>query len=57
VSKNSIEEKSGDGKPERKKRPYQKPAFRSERVFERMALSCGKTAVTQFQCSTNQKTS
>ena len=24
------------------KKPYVKPAFRSERVFETMALSCGK---------------
>jgi len=57
VSKDSIEEKSGDGKPDEKKRPYQKPAFRYERVFERMALSCGKVLVTQFTCSTNRKTS
>lgn len=57
MSKDSIEEKSGGDKPERKKRPYQKPAFRSERVFERMALSCGKVAITQFQCNTNRKTS
>ncbi len=26
-----------------KKKPYQKPAFRYERVFETSALSCGKT--------------
>jgi hypothetical protein len=57
VSKDSIEEKSGGGKPERKRRPYQKPAYRSERVFERMALSCGKVAITVFQCNTNRKTS
>jgi len=57
VSKDSIEERSNGGKPERKKRPYQKPAFRSERVFERMALSCGKVVITQLQCSTNRKTS
>ena len=24
------------------KKPYQKPSFRFERVFETMALSCGK---------------
>jgi hypothetical protein len=34
----------------RSRRPYQKPAFRYERVFETMALSCGKVSVTQFQC-------
>ena len=25
-----------------KRRPYKKPAFRHERVFETMALGCGK---------------
>jgi hypothetical protein len=48
---------SADPKPKRGRRPYQKPAFRFERVFETMALSCGKTVITQFQCQTNQKTS
>jgi len=57
MSKDSIEEKGGDGKSERKKRPYQKPAFRYERVFERMALSCGKVSPGQLQCSTNRKNS
>ncbi len=33
-----------------KKKPYVKPAFRSERVFETMALSCGKTISTEGQC-------
>jgi hypothetical protein len=32
------------------RKPYQKPAFRYERVFETMALSCGKVSPTQFQC-------
>jgi hypothetical protein len=32
------------------KKPYQEPAFRHERVFETMALSCGKVQPTQFQC-------
>lgn len=32
-----------------KKKPYVKPAFRSERVFETMALSCGKTD-SEGQC-------
>jgi hypothetical protein len=31
------------------KRTYTKPSFREERVFETMALSCGKLA-TQAQC-------
>jgi len=32
------------------KKQYQDPAFRHERVFETMALSCGKVSATQFQC-------
>jgi hypothetical protein len=40
------------------KKPYKKPAFRHERVFEMQALSCGKTVATQGQCLPgNQKTS
>jgi hypothetical protein len=39
------------------KKPYVKPAFRYERVFETMALSCGKLNPNQFQCRFNQKTS
>ncbi len=34
------------------KRPYVKPAFRYERVFETMALACGKIDDTQLQCHT-----
>jgi hypothetical protein len=43
------------GKLDRK--PYSKPAFRFERVFETMALSCGKVTSTQFQCRFNRKNS
>jgi len=32
------------------KKPYQDPAFRYERVFETMALSCGKVDPTNFHC-------
>ncbi len=32
------------------KRPYVKPAFRHEQVFETMALSCGKESSTQGAC-------
>jgi hypothetical protein len=39
------------------KRQYQDPAFRHERVFETMALSCGKIEPTQFQCHFHQKSS
>jgi hypothetical protein len=36
----------------KRKRPYQKPAFRHERVFETNALICGKMG-TQGQCRGN----
>ena len=39
------------------KKPYDKPAFRSERVFETMALSCGKVSHTQGGCHANRKNS
>ena len=39
------------------KKPYLKPAFRYERVFETMALSCGKVDTTQGQCKFNRKVS
>jgi hypothetical protein len=39
------------------KKPYRKPTFRSEQVFETMALSCGKVDVTQQQCRFNRKAS
>jgi hypothetical protein len=39
------------------KKPYIKPAFRVERVFETSALSCGKVGPTQTQCRINRKTS
>jgi hypothetical protein len=39
------------------KKPYSKPAFRSERVFETSALSCGKITSTQSGCGLNRKQS
>ncbi len=39
------------------KKPYEKPAFRHERIFETMALSCGKLNPTQGQCKSNRKNS
>jgi len=39
------------------KKPYQKPAFRHERVFETRALVCGKISGTQSTCQSNRKTS
>lgn len=42
---------------ETKKKPYVKPAFRHEKVFETTALSCGKISATQRQCSFYRKSS
>jgi hypothetical protein len=47
-----VSENRGTGK-----KPYQKPEFRYERVFETMALSCGKVSPTEFQCRFNRKSS
>jgi hypothetical protein len=41
----------------RAKKPYHRPEFRFERVFETRALSCGKISTTQSQCSFNTKSS
>ncbi len=39
-----------ESKPTHARKFYQGPAFRFERVFETMALSCGKINSTQFTC-------
>jgi hypothetical protein len=39
------------------KKPYLKPAFRHERVFETTALSCGKIDSTQTTCVSSRKSS
>lgn len=39
------------------RKPYLKPSFQRERVFETMALSCGKVNTTQAQCKLNTKNS
>ena len=39
------------------KKPYCKPDYLYERVFETMALACGKVSATQPQCRFNQKLS
>jgi hypothetical protein len=52
TDKNNVPDKPRTGK-----KLYQKPEFRFERVFETMALSCGKVSPTEFQCRFNRKTS
>ena len=47
-------------KPEKKassKKTYSKPAFQREKVFETMALACGKLSGTGGSCSHNRKNS
>ncbi len=39
------------------RKPYQKPSFQHERVFETMALICGKLDPTQLSCQINRKNS
>lgn len=51
--KNGLEQPGDDAsapKNSRKREFYQKPAFRFERVFETLALSCGKISGLQSQC-------
>jgi hypothetical protein len=40
-----------------RKKPYNKPSFRFESVFETMALSCGKIVPSQAGCKLNRKNS
>lgn len=40
-----------------KKKPYETPSFRFERVFEVSALSCGKVRNTEAGCHQNRKLS
>ena len=39
------------------KKLYVKPTVRHERIFETMALSCGKVQSTQGSCHHNRRTS
>ena len=45
------------GASPKSKRSYVKPAFQHEKVFETMALACGKIAPTQGSCHFNRKNS
>jgi hypothetical protein len=48
-------DKNAGGKSETGKKPYCKPSFRYERVFETMALSCGKITRRAAHCRFNTK--
>jgi hypothetical protein len=47
----------GEGVEPGTKKAYVKPEFRHEKVFETMALSCGKVQTTQGACKYNRKSS
>ena len=50
-----LESKDNRSKP--KKKAYTKPSFQHEKVFETMALACGKIGGTLAQCRSNKKLS
>jgi hypothetical protein len=59
-----MKQSDGENPPQRSdggelvaKKPYVKPEFRHEKVFETMALSCGKVQTTQGACKYNRKSS
>ena len=43
--------------PETGKKPYKKPSFKFQTVFEVSALVCGKIAATSSACNSNKKVS
>jgi hypothetical protein len=49
------EQTSNQQQPVSRKKSYKKPSFRQEKVFETMALTCGKLAGTQGQCSVGSR--
>jgi hypothetical protein len=40
-----------------RKKPYIKPGFQLEKVFETQALTCGKVQTTQSSCHRSRKAS
>jgi hypothetical protein len=53
---NSSQPTAAERRAEAKK-PYQKPSFRQQKIFETMALQCGKMQSTQGSCHLNRKNS
>ena len=53
----SHSKQQSTGLAEKRKRSYMKPDFQHEKVFETMALACGKLSTTQRQCKFNRKNS
>jgi hypothetical protein len=58
IRKDQAAKKAGtSGSAAKSKRPYSKPDFQHEKVFETMALACGKISPTQAQCRFNRRNS
>ncbi len=53
---NSSGEPAAEARPKVRK-PYERPAFAREQLFETMALSCGKVNPTSGQCRAFRKNS
>jgi hypothetical protein len=52
-----LESQTGSIETPKLKKPYHKPSFHFESVFETTALSCGKIDSTQLACQMNRKNS
>jgi hypothetical protein len=48
---------SGNACPPNEKKPYRKPTYRFEKVFETMALACGKVNPVMRTCTFNRHNS
>jgi hypothetical protein len=55
--KNRAPTDVNDARASKPKRAYVKPNFQHEKVFETMALACGKLGPTQAQCRFNRRNS
>jgi hypothetical protein len=42
---------------EKKKKPYKPPVIRTDKVYERKSLACGKSSPMSFACIANPKLS
>ena len=56
-SKTNHREQDGAAEKQQKKKAYVKPAFEFERVFETMALACGKIHANIWACKSVRKNS
>jgi hypothetical protein len=56
IGQHAKKKETPDSAP-KTKRPYSKPMFQHEKVFETMALACGKLSPTQAQCRFNRRNS